>query len=183
MVKDINPGAASSNVRAITASGDKIFFRADNGINGSEIWVSDGTNAGTFMLADISPFGSSSPSYLTDVKGKLYFFADYSATADQLWKTDGTSAGTKMVADFFSSEFGYSAGANQLMNVNGRVFFRLNRNGYPDLYTSNGTAAGTHLVKAINPYGGSSPSYLTALNGLLYFSADDGTGRHLWISD
>jgi ELWxxDGT repeat protein len=183
MVKDINPGAASSNVRAITASGDKIFFRADNGINGSEIWVSDGTNAGTFMLADISPFGSSSPSYLTDVKGKLYFFADYNATADQLWKTDGTSTGTKMVADFFSSEFGYSAGANQLMNVNGRVFFRLNRNGYPDLYTSNGTAAGTHLVKAINPYEGSSPSYLTALNGLLYFSADDGTGRHLWISD
>src|SRR5690242_12861935 len=61
MVKDINPGAASSNVRAITASGDKIFFRADNGIDGSEIWVSDGTNAGTFMLADISPFGSSSP--------------------------------------------------------------------------------------------------------------------------
>ena len=39
------------------------------------------------------------------------------------------------------------------------------------------------MVKDINPFGNSDPTSLTALNGLLFFSADDGTGRRLWVSD
>lgn len=184
LLKDINAGSAASNVHDITVSGEKVFFTADNGVNGQEIWVSDGTPQGTKMLKDIYPgIGSSSPSYLVDANGDLYFFVNYSSTADQLWKTDGTTAGTKMVANFYTPAFSYSGYANQLTNVNGRLFFVLNGNGNAELYTSDGTGTGTALVKDINPYWGSYPSYLTALNGMLYFSADDGTGRRLWVSD
>ncbi len=49
--------------------------------------------------------------------------------------------------------------------------------------SSDGTSAGTTMVKDINPFGNSDPTSLTALNGLLFFSADDGTGRRLWVSD
>ncbi len=181
MVKDINPGFATSGVHDITVSGGKIFFSADDGINGQEIWVSDGTRGNTFMVKDLSPYGSSAPSYLINANDILYFFANNIYTADQLWKTDGTESGTVMVADFFSPEFGYSYNANQLTNVSGRLFFVLNGNA--ELYTSDGTGAGTSMVKDINPFAGSYPSYLTSFHGLLYFSADDGSGRHLWISD
>ncbi len=58
MVKDINPGIASSGVHDITVSGGKIFFSADDGIHGQEIWVSDGTDAGTFMLQGYKPISA-----------------------------------------------------------------------------------------------------------------------------
>src|SRR5262249_36261710 len=54
-----------------------------------------------------------------------------------------------------------------------------------ELWKSDGTQAGTTLVKDIRPGGaGSSPLNLTAFNGLLYFTAGDGAhGRELWVSD
>lgn len=181
MVKDINPGPYPSQVSRITVSGNKIFFRADDGgFYGQELWVSDGTQAGTFMVKDISPFGSSTPSFLTDVNGTLYFFATYYSNADELWKSDGTSEGTTLVTDFYF-ELG-SSNATQLTNVNGHLFFVLDQFS-PELYTSDGNPGGTHLVKDINPFGGSNPSQLTAVNNLLCFAADDGTGKQVWVSD
>src|SRR5262249_48393264 len=57
--------------------------------------------------------------------------------------------------------------------------------GGSELWTSDGTPAGTGQVKDINAGGASSnPGILTNVNGLLYFSADDGaSGRELWQSD
>ena len=54
-----------------------------------------------------------------------------------------------------------------------------------ELWKSNGTAAGTVLVKDILPANGnSSPSKLTNVNGTLYFTAENGThGRELWKSN
>ena len=55
-----------------------------------------------------------------------------------------------------------------------------------ELWTSDGTQAGTVLVKDIKPgrASGSFPSYLTAVGGRLFFTADDGKhGQELWRSD
>ncbi len=189
MIKDINPGTASSNIIDITISGGKIFFSATNGINVQEIWITDGTVQGTQPVIDLGAVGAINPSYLTDVNGVLYFFTDntyYGSQASQLWKTDGTSAGTVMIADFYNSGgFNYGSQGRQITNVNGHVFFSMSNFGYaPELGFSDGTTAGTILLNSINPFGsGSNPTYLTALNGLLYFSADDGTGLQLWVSD
>jgi ELWxxDGT repeat protein len=55
-----------------------------------------------------------------------------------------------------------------------------------ELWRSDGTPAGTLLVKDIQPVnsGGSDPDTLQVVNGTLYFSAFGGsTGRELWRSD
>jgi ELWxxDGT repeat protein len=55
-----------------------------------------------------------------------------------------------------------------------------------ELWKSDGTAAGTVLVKDINPTAGfgGNVSYPTAINGTLYFLANDGTsGNELWKSN
>lgn len=55
-----------------------------------------------------------------------------------------------------------------------------------ELWKISGTAAGIVLVKDINPgSGGSNPSGLVNLNGVLLFNADDGSGsgNELWRSD
>ena len=71
-------------------------------------------------------------------------------------------------------------------NVNNTVFFNATDpvNGV-ELWKSDGTAAGTALVKNINPAAGSSfPQLLTNVNGTLFFLATDGTnGIELWKSD
>jgi ELWxxDGT repeat protein len=53
-----------------------------------------------------------------------------------------------------------------------------------ELWKTDGTAAGTVLVKDIAPGGGADPTRLTALGNILLFEANDGTsGMELWKSD
>lgn len=71
-------------------------------------------------------------------------------------------------------------------NVNGTLFFHATSSAAGDeLWKSDGTAAGTILVKDIQPgTAGSSPSNMANVNGTLFFRANDGTnGFELWKSD
>jgi ELWxxDGT repeat protein len=55
-----------------------------------------------------------------------------------------------------------------------------------ELFSTDGTAGGTQLVKDVNPIAGkqSNINYLTAVSSTLFFSATDGTtGTELWRSD
>ena len=46
-VKDINPGAGSSNPESLTTLGQRLIFAATDGAGDRELWISDGTSAGT----------------------------------------------------------------------------------------------------------------------------------------
>jgi ELWxxDGT repeat protein len=93
-----------------------------------------------------------------------------------------------------SGSYGYVFGSNpsNLTNVNGTLFFSAydNTSG-GELWRSDGTDAGTELVKDIktgaNSYGyiyGSNPTELIHVNGVLLFTAvDTDGGRELWKSD
>lgn len=69
---------------------------------GRELWRSDGTEAGTFMIKDILP-GSGGSIYslneYTAYNGKVLFGANDGSTGDELWETDGTEAGTQLLKD------------------------------------------------------------------------------------
>ena len=54
MVKDVNDGDGDVIPLQLTPVGNNMFFVADNGINGFELWKSDGTISGTAMVKDIN---------------------------------------------------------------------------------------------------------------------------------
>jgi ELWxxDGT repeat protein len=120
LVKDINPGAAGSQPRGLTAAGGKLFFVADDGVHGREPWVSDGTAAGTRLLADIVPgAGSSVPQALRAVGSRLVFNAFEPAHGRELWVSDGTPAGTRLLQDIApgpapASPMGFAVGGPYL---------------------------------------------------------------------
>jgi ELWxxDGT repeat protein len=199
LVKDINPNSSygypvGSRPYELTAVGGTLFFTADDGVHGQELWKSDGTEAGTVLVKDINPdtnpFGPR-PNGLAAVGGTLFFAANDGEHGTELWKSDGTEAGTVLVKDINpNSAYGYAVGSypHYLTDVGGTLFFAANDGTNSlELWKSDGTEAGTVLVKDINPGGGnngSGPKDLTAVNGTLYFSAFvPDTGIELWKSD
>jgi len=186
LVKDINPGSAASNPGSFTQLGNNILFTASDPTNGRELWITDGTEAGTTLLKDLNPGtgnGVYSPLYL--VGDEIYFYGiSTEAPSGGIFKTDGTTVGTVLVKSGFSSN-----GVGDFTEVNGTVFFVAdsNSNNLDELWKTDGTPAGTVLVKSFRPnsFFYSYTRYLTpspVANELL-FTADNGTGMALWKSD
>ncbi|HVX51667.1 MAG TPA: ELWxxDGT repeat protein [Chitinophagaceae bacterium] len=174
LVKDLTAGSTSSDIESLTVAGGKLFFTATH-----ILYVSDGTESGTVAVPGIT-YNSDITTCLTASKNLLYFLT----TVGKLWKTDGNT--TSLIFDFRDTYGGTKDYLGQLTNVNGTVFFTTGvDNEYgAELWKTDGTSAGTVMVKDINPgSNGSSPSNLTSDGGKLYFSANDGTGTHLWVSD
>ena len=111
--------------------GGTLFFTADDGTTGQELWKSDGTAAGTVLVKDIRP-GTSNYGYpfgsnvydLTAVGGTLYFTANDGVHGQELWQSDGTEAGTVLVKDIRPGGDGSSP--DYLAFVNGALFFAAN---------------------------------------------------------
>ncbi len=72
------------------------FFSADDAISGRELWISDGTPAGTELIDLDVGAGASSPSKFTLFEGEIWFSATTPATGAELWRSDGTPGGTEL---------------------------------------------------------------------------------------
>lgn len=191
MLKDINPGIGSSDPNSFSALGGKVIFRANDGSVGSELWSTDMTSGGTVLLKDINTGTLSSvPLNLTVVSNTLFFSASNTANGSELWKSDGTTIGTVLVKDInvgSSGSINNGPGAKGFFTAyNNALYFQATdgASGY-ELWKSDGTSAGTTLVKDIQTGAGSStPSGMFATTVNLFFVANDGiNGMELWTSD
>ncbi len=187
MVKDINPGSGSSLNQwdlYATVMGDLLFFAANDGAHGEELWQSDGTAEGTMLVKDLRPGGDSWPKELYVFDDTLFFSAYDPTYGRELWTSDGTITGTVMFQDIYAG--GSNSNPQQFTEMNGVLFFSADDSDHwTELWRTDGTITGTYMVKDINPgSGGSFLFNLIALDGTLFFIADDGThGVELWASD
>jgi ELWxxDGT repeat protein len=195
MVKDIHPNGSSAP-ESLTDVNGTLFFIANDGTHGRELWKTDGTEAGTVLVRDINP-GAGAVFNLTDpqlanLDGLLVFGAidgpSGAAHGQELWRSDGTEAGTVLVKDNLP---GVASGSVSSLTVMGGDAFYTSTSIHEttglndsELWRTDGTAAGTQRVRDIHPTGSSIPGHLTASGGVLYFVAQDAVnGRELWKSD
>ncbi|MGD8453482.1 MAG: PEP-CTERM sorting domain-containing protein [Phycisphaerae bacterium] len=188
MVSDLRPGFDGSFPTGMTQYNGRLYYAANDGVNGNELWSTDGTAAGTAFVADCNPGpDSGNPEVFVPVGGTMFFRA-FNAYGIELWKSNGTGPETNMVKDIHLNDWSLPSGITEL---NGQVYFGADDSydeayGYDrELWTSDGTEAGTVRVLDINPGpAGSIPTSFTRLGNELIFQARESThGIELWRTD
>ena len=189
----ISPNDAIPN-STLEAGNNTLYFLVSNFQTGSQLWRSDGTDAGTTHIRSfdlpMTSFELPQPiSRLHFYLGNLYFVANDDLHGTEIWKSDGTTMGTAIIKDINPGP--ENSVSHALTEINGKVAFVANefesRKGI-ELWSTNGTAAGTKLLKDINTTRTLSSSPLQSgsatLNDKIIFSADDGVhGFEPYISD
>lgn len=181
LVKNINQSfGVSSSPQNLTPVNGELFFSADNGLVGFELWKSDGTTSGTMLVKDLTPGGTSTDNLrdFIEVNNKLFFSCK---TGTELWTSDGTLAGTDTLITF--SSIGTILDES-FVDLNGNLIFvtREVATGNLSLWKSSGTAATTQHIKTFNGGGNSiHPRSFTIYQNNLYFLASDGiSGQEVW---
>lgn len=184
-------GANGSGPSDLTAFGNRLAFTANTPASGTELWISDGTAAGTTLVRDIQAGPvSANPASLTPLAGQLYFTADDGLNGNELWRHDPASGQTALLADIavpaLLGAANPGSSPTELLAVGSTLFF-----------TADDTLSGRELWRHDSVSGatvrvadiwagalGSSPTELTAVGSRLYFAADDGVnGIELWTHD
>ena len=178
--------AADQPGSLFAVSGGRLYFSVVDQTTGDEPWVSDGTVAGTLLLADISPEPSqagSNPNSLYAFQGKLYFSATDGIAGTELWKSDGSANGTVLAADLQPGPadsqpvmlFG-AGNALMLFGYNSQTATK-----YLWRYDP-ATGATFNFPSVSTPYTCQTVTPATTATGITYFEAF-GAGVDLWRTD
>ncbi|QDU75477.1 hypothetical protein Pan97_25100 [Bremerella volcania] len=184
LVADLVPGSGSSSPSHLTVFDGKLFFQANDGESGAELWVYDpqaDNGAGSVSLfADIAPdHQSSSPQEMAVLNGILYFQATTLAEGAELWQYNPApeegEVEVTMIADIYD---GYGSSApTQLTVAGGKLYFRATDYYHGTELFVYDPEQGVSVAADIGSGDyGSDPEYLTELGGLLYFQPTRGGG-------
>jgi ELWxxDGT repeat protein len=161
--------ASVSDPQVEARIGTTLFFTAVTAAAGRELWMTDGTGAGTKMVADIRPGrGSGVESrHLAALGSFVYFAASDDGLSFDLWRSNGTTAGTQRVMEL-------SATLVKAVVASGSFVYVQSES---QLWRSDGTAAGTILVDS------GSIRDTTAAYGRAYYFRDTEAASELWSAD
>jgi ELWxxDGT repeat protein len=169
------PGISADAPR--TTVNNIFYFAANNGVHGYEIWRSDATASGTYMMHDLrkNDVNEYDIQSMVAFRDSLYFCAIADVGEHALYKSDGTSAGTKLIS-YISPVNGYIPYGDQLLMTMHDIY----TTGLPpELWTTNGSAEGTYMVKELNDPDGWAGGY-EVINNTVFFSL---SGEYLWRTD
>jgi ELWxxDGT repeat protein len=199
LVSNLNPNlGGSSGIKHPFALGSTLYFTATDGASGRELYKTDGTTANTQRVTDLvlgggSPFPEASNPSFVAMNGLLYFTADTGVDGGaELWRSNGTAGGTQRVADIFPGPESSDPQSMTPMTITGDqagTYLYFSATGTTssgvELWRSDGLPAGSTIqLDEINSGGNSSnPRQLTAVGNLLFFTADDGAGEELHVSN
>jgi ELWxxDGT repeat protein len=183
-VGDITFPLSSIQRKFINVNGT-LFFIANSGIEGYELWKSDGTTAGTTLIKDFLPSTlSGGYSNFTVVGSKLYFIVEENGIK-KLCVSDGTVAGSQALETLSPSvdmTNGYP-----LIGIGNTLLFVAYHSQYGyELYKTDGTSAGTSFLKDIdtstfNPGGFNLKA--SNNNATLFNYNNNKNGLELWRTD
>lgn len=183
LVKKVAGGRFGRYIEELTVIGNKLYFSGNDNtaLFNFEPWVSDGTEAGTVMLKDITVGGGSNPKQFFRFKDKVYFAAGVSL----LWRTDGTPEHTEQ---FLTNQVSESGVDQNIFASNGDFLYFQYKDPTAsyELWRTDGTIPGSKLVKDLSP--GPFPFYSKPRNfqfaaGKLYFSGAIDSSHELCVSD
>ncbi|RKH35411.1 HYR domain-containing protein [Corallococcus praedator] len=163
--------------------GSTVFFTAEDGLHGRELWKTDGTREGTVLVTDLLPgLWGSEPTQLTRMGNHLYFSARMlvaSRDVHGLWRTDGTAQGTELVLALASPP-------SFITEHDGALYFEAMSISSPygfTLWRSDGTPAGTRILKEVAS-GARFDAPATWIGDTLIFPCYTWeTGQELWKTD
>jgi ELWxxDGT repeat protein len=212
IVKDINPevpnnfppGPFSSGKSSINQTvlskrniiyNNALYFGADDGANGREIWKSDGTEAGTVLIKNIAVGTftdiynntyprSSDPSSLYIFNNQVVFVVRNANDKLDLYKTDATNAGTIPIKQNVTTGISANYIQTTFGTLNNILYFDGSEVGdFNELWSSDGTPEGTKLFKNINKSVGtpSNPTEFYGWNGSLYFRMNKKIASNIFI--
>lgn len=188
LLKDINDNPAvstgNSNPDNFIVYKGSVYFKARDASNGDELWITDGTTAGTKMLKNIHPTANGNPIDIVIFKNQLFFTATDNTSSSELWVSDGTEAGTRLFLDINP---GTAVGNPSNKTVIGDFMYFSASNGANgnEIWRTDGTTAGTKMIKDIRAGSSNSlPSRFFGFKNQVFFRASDGTtGTELWKTD
>ncbi len=178
-VKEINP-VTNSSPFDFTIAGNKLFFIANDNVNGNGLWVTEGTTGNTIKLTPSTTPGNA----INDIiayNNNIYFSYNDGINGYELWISDGTVAGTTLFKDI---EPGSGGSYPKAFTVANNKLFFMNEDNHK-LYVCDGTAAGTTIIKDNGVVLFNGMTDFAVMNTNIYFTSDNGTGAGygLWKSD
>ncbi|HTN18402.1 MAG TPA: ELWxxDGT repeat protein [Chitinophagaceae bacterium] len=181
LVKDINPGDASAQPNFFRESGGKLFFNADDGVHGRELWIYDKSGGGPVLYKDIhSGTTGSNPKPLATYKDQLYFFINELTVGTQLRFTNSSMKGVDRVEGVYFQ-------SSQPTVFKEQLFFTGSETPYTyqsELWVTDGSTSAKKVIDIYPGDSGSNPNYYFVFKDKLYFSANNKTnGFELWVSD
>ncbi len=177
--------SGDSNPKNITKGNSNIYFSANDGIHGRELWVHNPTTNSTTMVKDIfvGDLSGLENSFFVTINNQLYFTANDGINGNELWTSDGTESGTFLIKDINAAG---NSNIGKLKVLNNIIYFSANDdvNGQ-ELWISDGTTGGTTLLKDIySGIGSSFPIDFFVFNNSIFFICDNGiNGIELWKTD
>lgn len=177
-VRGLNPtGSSSGGPMGMTAFGSRVAFTAADASLGYGVWVTDGTQSGTYELPGVSvgSFGTT----MAALPGGRLAFVGSSGGKGGIWLTDGTTLGTSQLVVPGAASGGLAPGL--VLGFGGSlVFDGLGSDGQRHIWLSDGTSAGTQAIET-----GVGLAYFTGQNGAFIPALNDDfvdrPGNQSWV--
>jgi ELWxxDGT repeat protein len=184
LVKDITAGPVGSNPHDLIEAGGELYF-----LVGYELWKSDGTSENTRLVRnfDCDQCGTYSVQLMGVANDTIYikWVTHDGVTRYDLWRYETSSGQASLVKSFtnLSTErYCYAGVGNTFYFINNTVEDPPEDRKY-GLWKTDGTSAGTVLLKEWGGQWSYLPEQLTPADHFLYFVGGNNDNRELWVSN